>query len=73
MVTFFATHPDHRRQGLAAPDCLSVGVHLQAAFSAVLHYDLAWNPTRHEQRAVAHLTPGADRSIGRIERDLRLR
>lgn len=35
---------------LVATDCLSEGVNLQDAFQAVLHYDLAWNPTRHEQR-----------------------
>ncbi|MBN9794433.1 helicase [Pseudonocardia sp. TMWB2A] len=35
---------------LVATDCLSEGVNLQEGFSAVLHYDLAWNPTRHEQR-----------------------
>ncbi len=35
---------------LVATDCLSEGVNLQEAFTAVLHYDLAWNPTRHEQR-----------------------
>lgn len=35
---------------LVATDCLSEGVNLQERFSAVLHYDLAWNPTRHEQR-----------------------
>ncbi|GAA0276392.1 helicase-related protein [Cryptosporangium japonicum] len=35
---------------LVATDCLSEGVNLQDAFSAVVHYDLAWNPTRHEQR-----------------------
>ena len=33
-----------------ATDCLSEGVNLQDAFQAVIHYDLAWNPTRHEQR-----------------------
>jgi len=33
-----------------ATDCLSEGVNLQDAFDAVVHYDLAWNPTRHEQR-----------------------
>jgi superfamily II DNA or RNA helicase len=38
------------RHVLVATDCLSEGVNLQEAFSAVLHYDLAWNPTRHEQR-----------------------
>lgn len=35
---------------LVATDCLSEGVNLQDAFTAVIHYDLAWNPTRHEQR-----------------------
>lgn len=35
---------------LIATDCLSEGVNLQEGFSAVVHYDLAWNPTRHEQR-----------------------
>lgn len=35
---------------LVATDCLSEGVNLQADFQAVIHYDLAWNPTRHEQR-----------------------
>lgn len=35
---------------LVATDCLSEGVNLQSDFQAVVHYDLAWNPTRHEQR-----------------------
>ncbi|WP_059015768.1 helicase-related protein [Mycobacterium sp. M26] len=35
---------------LVATDCLSEGVNLQENFQAVIHYDLAWNPTRHEQR-----------------------
>jgi hypothetical protein len=35
---------------LVATDCLSEGVNLQDGFQAVIHYDLAWNPTRHEQR-----------------------
>jgi superfamily II DNA or RNA helicase len=35
---------------LVATDCLSEGVNLQEGFNAVVHYDLAWNPTRHEQR-----------------------
>lgn len=35
---------------LVATDCLSEGVNLQENFQAVVHYDLAWNPTRHEQR-----------------------
>ena len=39
-----------RRPVLVATDCLSEGVNLQGGFQAVIHYDLAWNPTRHEQR-----------------------
>ena len=35
---------------LVATDCLSEGVNLQHVFNAVVHYDLTWNPTRHEQR-----------------------
>lgn len=35
---------------LVATDCLSGGINLQHLFTAVVHYDLAWNPTRHEQR-----------------------
>ncbi|MFJ9371323.1 helicase-related protein [Nocardia sp. NPDC101769] len=35
---------------LVATDCLSEGINLQDGFTAVVHYDLAWNPTRHEQR-----------------------
>ncbi len=35
---------------LIATDCLSEGVNLQRYFNAVIHYDLTWNPTRHEQR-----------------------
>ncbi|HZN70112.1 MAG TPA: helicase-related protein [Micromonosporaceae bacterium] len=38
------------RHVLIATDCLSEGVNLQEHFQAVIHYDLAWNPTRHEQR-----------------------
>ena len=38
------------RRVLVATDCLSEGVNLQEGFDAVLHYDLSWNPTRHEQR-----------------------
>ena len=38
------------RHVLVATDCLSEGVNLQDGFQAVVHYDLAWNPTRHEQR-----------------------
>lgn len=39
-----------KRPVLVATDCLSEGVNLQDQFQAVVHYDLAWNPTRHEQR-----------------------
>lgn len=35
---------------LVCTDCLSEGINLQEIFDAVVHYDLAWNPTRHEQR-----------------------
>jgi superfamily II DNA or RNA helicase len=35
---------------LIATDCLSEGINLQDLFSAVLHYDLPWNPNRLEQR-----------------------
>ena len=35
---------------LVATDCLSEGINLQDAFDAVVHYDMVWNPTRHEQR-----------------------
>lgn len=38
------------RRVLVATDCLSEGIDLQRYFNAVLHYDLAWNPMRHEQR-----------------------
>jgi len=38
------------RRVLVATDCLSEGVNLQHHFDAVVHYDLAWNPTRHDQR-----------------------
>lgn len=42
---------EHNEQRLlVATDCLSEGVNLQHLFTAVIHYDLAWNPTRHEQR-----------------------
>jgi len=35
---------------LVATDCLSEGINLQDYFTAVLHYDLPWNPNRIEQR-----------------------
>ena len=45
-----ATQDGDARRVLVATDCLSEGVNLQHDFNAVVHYDLAWNPTRHEQR-----------------------
>ena len=45
-----AEEDDGERRVLVATDCLSEGVNLQQHFNAVVHYDLAWNPTRHEQR-----------------------
>ena len=44
---------DDEKQGpriLVATDCLSEGINLQQLFDAVVHYDLSWNPTRHQQR-----------------------
>jgi superfamily II DNA or RNA helicase len=35
---------------LVATDCLSEGINLQHKFTAVVHYDLPWNPNRLEQR-----------------------
>jgi len=41
---------EHDRRVLVCTDCLSEGINLQQGFNAVMHYDLSWNPTRHEQR-----------------------
>ncbi len=41
---------DKGKRVLVATDCLSEGINLQDLFDAVVHYDLSWNPTRHEQR-----------------------
>jgi hypothetical protein len=41
---------EHPRRVLVATDCLSEGINLQEHFDLVVHYDLSWNPTRHEQR-----------------------
>ena len=41
---------DENGRVLVATDCLSEGINLQEYFDAVVHYDLSWNPTRHEQR-----------------------
>jgi superfamily II DNA or RNA helicase len=38
------------RKVLVSTDCMSEGINLQQHFDAVIHYDLSWNPTRHEQR-----------------------
>ena len=44
-----AMEPSKKRV-LIATDCLSEGINLQKLFTAVLHYDLPWNPNRLEQR-----------------------
>lgn len=41
---------ENPKRVLVCTDCLSEGINLQEHFDAVMHYDLAWNPTRHEQR-----------------------
>lgn len=41
---------DYPERILVATDCLSEGINLQRLFNAVVHYDLNWNPTRHQQR-----------------------
>ena len=71
---------------LIATDCLSEGINLQAWFTAVLHYDLPWNPNRLEQRegrvdrfgqqapeVKACLLYGADNPIDGIVLDVLLR
>jgi superfamily II DNA or RNA helicase len=35
---------------LVATDCMSEGINLQELFTAIVHYDLPWNPNRLEQR-----------------------
>lgn len=49
-----AMTPDDDEKGtqrlLVATDCLSEGINLQQLFDTVVHYDLSWNPTRHQQR-----------------------
>ncbi|HQM17388.1 MAG TPA: helicase-related protein [Candidatus Cloacimonas sp.] len=40
----------HEKRVLVCTDCLSEGINLQNYFDAVIHYDLSWNPTKHEQR-----------------------
>ncbi|TIP26213.1 MAG: DEAD/DEAH box helicase [Mesorhizobium sp.] len=41
---------DDPQRLLVATDCLSEGINLQHLFDTVVHYDLSWNPTRHQQR-----------------------
>jgi superfamily II DNA or RNA helicase len=56
---------DAERRLLVATDCLSEGVNLQEHFDAVVHYDLSWNPTRHEQREGRVDRFGQERSVVR--------
>jgi len=75
-----------RPRVLVATDCLSEGINLQELFTAVLHYDLPWNPNRLEQRegrvdrfgqkapeVKACLLYGADNPIDGIVLDVLLR
>jgi superfamily II DNA or RNA helicase len=48
--TRVAALADASKRVLVATDCLSEGINLQHSFTAVVHYDLPWNPTRLEQR-----------------------
>lgn len=41
---------EHEKRVLVCTDCLSEGINLQTLFDSIIHYDLSWNPTRHEQR-----------------------
>jgi len=41
---------ESEKRVLVCTDCLSEGINLQQGYDAVVHYDLSWNPTRHEQR-----------------------
>ncbi len=51
-VADMATADDEKptQRILVATDCLSEGINLQQLFDTVVHYDLSWNPTRHQQR-----------------------
>ncbi|HQU92887.1 MAG TPA: helicase-related protein, partial [Pyrinomonadaceae bacterium] len=75
-----------KRRVLVATDCLSEGINLQELFTAVLHYDLPWNPNRLEQRegrvdrfgqqaktVKAALLYGADNPIDAVVLDVLLR
>lgn len=57
---------EHERRILVCTDCLSEGVNLQDHFDAVFHYDLSWNPTRHEQREGRADRFGQPRSLVRV-------
>ncbi len=41
---------DNPKHILVATDCLAEGLNVQKDFDAVVHYDLLWNPSRHQQR-----------------------
>ena len=47
MVEVLAENPKHI---LVATDCLAEGINLQKDYDAIVHYDLLWNPTKHQQR-----------------------
>ena len=57
---------DAEQRLLVATDCLSEGVNLQDHFDAVVHYDLSWNPTRHEQREGRVDRFGQEREVVRM-------
>lgn len=54
------------RRVLVCTDCLSEGIDLQTMFDAVVHYDLSWNPTRHEQREGRVDRYGQPRKVVRV-------
>jgi len=57
---------DCPKKVLVCTDCLSEGINLQEQFDAVMHYDLCWNPTRHEQREGRVDRFGQDKSPIRV-------
>ena len=75
-----------KKRLLICTDCLSEGINLQDSFTAVLHYDLPWNPNRLEQRegrvdrfgqkankVMAYLLYGSDNPIDGVVLDVLLR
>ena len=75
-----------KKRVLICTDCLSEGINLQDSFTAVLHYDLPWNPNRLEQRegrvdrfgqkadkVMAYLLYGSDNPIDGVVLDVLLR